>query len=67
MRFKVQHNCIYSKISMAVLYKISSLKTVIDNYRVQLVITFKYLKNIIALIGKLSWKVKCRQQSDWNY
>jgi hypothetical protein len=28
---------------------------------------FKYLKTTIAVIGKLSWKVKYLQKSDGNY
>jgi hypothetical protein len=52
---------------MTVLYKISSLKTVIDKYTVQLVTTFQYLKTTTAVIGKLSWKIKYRQLGDWNY
>jgi len=56
-----------TKISTAVLYKISSLTTAIDKYTVQLVITLKYLKTTTVGIGKMSWKEKYRQQSDWNY
>jgi len=55
------------RISIAVLYRISSLTTVIDKYTVQLVIIFKCLKTTITVIGKLSWNVKYCQQSDWNY
>jgi hypothetical protein len=53
-------------ISVAELYKISSLKNVLDKYTVSQALMFKYLKTTTPVIGKLSWKIKYRQQNGWN-